>query len=109
MIEKLAEIEQKFERLTAELSDPEVLNNNDRLKRVSKERASLERMVETFREYRDISKQLDETMAMLEDKDPDVRTMAREEFPGLREQKTVLEEKLKLLLLPKDPNDDKDI
>ncbi len=109
MIEKLEEIQQKFERLTAELSDPEVLGNAERLRRVSKERAGLEKVVEAFREYKSVARQLEETLVMLEDKDPDVRDMAREELPGLKEQRTALEENLKILLLPKDPNDDKDV
>jgi peptide chain release factor 1 len=109
MKEKLREIEQKFERLTAELSDPEVLGDSARLKRVSKERASLEKLVETYRESVSVDQQVAEAEAMLEDKDPDMRAMAREELPGLRERKATLDEELKVLLLPKDPNDDRDV
>jgi peptide chain release factor 1 len=109
MLDKLAEIERKFERLTAELSDPDVLGDPVRLKRISKERAGMETVVDAFREFKTVSSHLDEALAMLEDKDPDVREMAREEIPGLKDQKTRLEEKLKLLLIPKDPDDDKDV
>jgi peptide chain release factor 1 len=109
MIDKLLEIEQKFERLTAELSDPEVLGSSDRLRRVSKERASLEPVVDAFRDFQAVSTQLAETQAMLEDADPDMREMAREELPQLKERRAGLEAALHLLLLPKDPADDKDV
>lgn len=109
MIDKLEEIQQKFERLTAELSDPEVLGNAERLKRVSKERASLEKIVEAFVEYKAVAAQLGDAQAMLEDKDPDLREMAKEELQTLRPRRDALEDQLKILLLPKDPNDDKDV
>ena len=109
MLEKLEEIQGKFERLTAELSDPEVLGSAERLRRVSKERAGLEKVVETFREFKSVDTQLSEALSMLEDGDPDVRDMAREELPSLKERRAALEESIKILLLPKDPNDDKDV
>jgi peptide chain release factor 1 len=109
MFEKLQEIEQKFDRLTAELSDPDVLGDADRLRHVSKERASLEPVVEAFREYTSVAREFETTSALQEDKDPDVREMAREELPRLRERKAALEEKLKLLLVPQDPNDNKNV
>jgi peptide chain release factor 1 len=109
MLEKLEEIQDKFERLTAELSDPEVLGSAERLRRVSQERAGLEKVVEAFREFKSVDTQLAETLAMLEDADPDVRDMAREELPSLKVRRGELEEALKILLLPKDPNDDKDV
>jgi peptide chain release factor 1 len=109
MIDKLDEIERKYERLTAELSDPEVLGDSSRLRAVSKERSSVEPVVEGYRAFKDVTTQLNEALAMLEDKDPDVREMAKEELPGLRAQKADLDQKLKLLLVPQDPNDGKDV
>jgi len=109
MIDKLEEIQLKFERLTAELSDPDVLGNAERLRRVSKERSDLEKVVEAFREYKSVSGQLKDTLAMLEESDEELREMAKEELPGLRERSAALEEELKILLLPRDPNDDKDV
>jgi peptide chain release factor 1 len=109
MFDKLEEIEKKFERLTAELSDPDVLSDAERLKSVSKERASLEPVAEAYREHRHVTGQIQEAMALLEDKDQGVREMAKEEVAGLKDQLAKLEEKLKLLLVPKDPNDEKNV
>lgn len=109
MRDKLEEIQAKYERLTAELSDPEVLADNERLRRVTKERSSLEPVVQAFVEFKSVDAQLTEALALLEDSDPDVREMAREEVPELREQRARLEGELKVGLLPKDPDDDKDV
>ena len=107
MDDKLQEIEQKFERLTADLGNPEVIGDRTRFSQVAKERAQLEPLVEAFREYKQAKKQRDESKAALED--PDLRELAMEELPALNEKVRVLEEKLKILLLPKDPNDERSV
>lgn len=109
MIDKLEEIEIKFERLTAELSDPEVLGDTQRLTRITRERSRLEAVVEAWRGLRNLREQLEETRELLEDSDADIRSMAREELPQLQEAVTLAEEQLRFLLLPRDPNDDKDV
>ncbi len=109
MTDKLEELSRKFEHLTAELSDPEVLGNQERLKSVSKERAGLEKIVETYRERTDVDRQLADLHAMLGDQDPEVRQMAKDELPGLQARRDSLDEKLKILLLPKDPCDERDV
>src|SRR5258707_7557491 len=101
--DKLQEIEQRFERLTADLGNPEVIGDRSRFSQVAKERAQLEPLVEAFREYQQAKKQLDETRLMLDD--PEMRELAREELPALETRAATLNEKLKILLLPKDPND----
>jgi len=85
--EKLQEIEHRFERLTADLGNPEVIGDRSRFSQVAKERAQLEPLVETFREY----------------------DLALEELPPLREKLLQLNERLKILLLPKDPNDERSV
>ncbi len=107
MNDKLQEIEQRFERLTADLGNPEVIGDRARFSQVAKERSQLEPLVEAFREYRHVQKDLDEHRAMLED--AEMRDLAREELPALEQRAAVLLEKVKILLLPKDPNDERSV
>jgi peptide chain release factor 1 len=105
--DKLTEIEQRFERLTADLGNPEVIGDRSRFSQVAKERSQLEPLVDAFREYKNARKHVEETRALLDD--PELREMAREELPGLEKQLAELQEKLKILLLPKDPNDERSV
>jgi peptide chain release factor 1 len=107
--DKLQEIEQRFERLTADLGNPEVIADRGRFSQVAKERAQLEQLVETFREYKRIKAELDEYRAALEDADAEMRAMAREEVPRLQPKVEELNERLKILLLPRDPNDERSV
>jgi peptide chain release factor 1 len=109
MIDKLDEVEQRFERLTAELSNPEVLSDSAKLQKVAKERSAIEKLVETYRVYKKVLGDLRGVDEMLASSDPDMKAMAREELPALKERREQLEEELKLLLLPRDPNDEKDV
>ncbi len=109
MIDKLEDVERRFERLTADLSNPDVLADSAKLQKVSKERAGLEKLVDTFRTYRKVLADLNEVEAWLGSSDPDEKAYAREALPGLKEQREALEGQLKLLLLPKDPNDEKNV
>jgi peptide chain release factor 1 len=109
MIDKLEEVERRFERLTADLSNPETLGDSAKLQKVSKERAGLEKLVDTFRTYRSVLQDLAQVEEWLATGGPDEKAMAREELPGLKEKRDSLESELKILLLPKDPNDDKDV
>jgi peptide chain release factor 1 len=107
--EKLQEIEQRFERLTADLGNPEVIADRARFSQIAKERAQLEQLVETFREYKRVKADLEGNQALLQDSDPDVRDMAKEELPALQAKASELSERLKILLLPRDPNDDRSV
>ena len=109
MDDKLQEIERRFERLTADLGNPEVISDRARFAAVSKERAQLEPLVEAFRDYQKARAELDGNKALLEDKDADLREMARAELPALQAKVDKLNEKLKVLLLPKDPNDERSV
>lgn len=109
MIDKLDEVEQRFERLTADLSNPSVLADSARLQKTSRERASIEKLVETYRELKKLAADIADHQALLESGDPEFKVLAREELPGLHERRVAIEETLKLLLLPKDPNDDKNV
>src|SRR4051794_28299930 len=109
MIDKLEEVERRFERLTADLSNPDVLADSAKLQKVSKERAGLEKLVETFRTYRKVLDDLKEVEAWLDGGDADEKAYAREALPGLKQQRDEQEAQLKILLLPKDPNDEKNV
>jgi peptide chain release factor 1 len=90
MIDKLEEVERRFERLTADLANPETLQDSDKLRKVMKERSSLEKLVETFRAYRGVVGDLKAVDEMLGSSDPAEKEMAREELPGLKQRRDEL-------------------
>jgi peptide chain release factor 1 len=107
--EKLEQIERRFEQLTAELADPIVINDGDAYRKAAKAHSDLSDMVAKFREWKKASSELAETRAMAADKDPEIRAMAADEVLRLEPLVIEIEEQLKVLLLPKDPNDEKDV
>jgi peptide chain release factor 1 len=110
MFQKLDEIELKFERLTNDLADPEVSQNAVRLQKVAKERSQLEPLVDTYRTYKKVRSELQEDEALASNgEDPDIKAMAKEELPRLKHEIGQLEVRLKVLLLPKDPNDERNV
>jgi peptide chain release factor 1 len=104
---KLSAVENRFEELTAKLSDPEVLAQTQLMQKLAKEHSDLRELVETFRTHRDVSLRLMEAREL--QKDPEMRELARAEEGQLLAEQGQLEERLTFLLLPKDPNDDKNI
>ncbi|HEX9399074.1 MAG TPA: peptide chain release factor 1 [Anaeromyxobacter sp.] len=109
VLRKLDAIEGRFEELTHQLSDPAVASSGERFKKVSKERASIEATVNALRAWRKLVKDVEENEALLADKDPDVREMAKEELAQLRPLVEPAENQLKVYLVPKDPADEKDV
>lgn len=109
MFQKLEELEKRYLELTDKLADPKIAGDNKKYQKLNKERTDLEDLVTVFRDYRRNQQNLAENKNLLEEKDPGIREMAKAEIPELENRIKVLEEKLKLLLLPKDPNDDKNI
>jgi len=107
--DKLQEIEEKFERLTADLGDPGVLSDPARYRQMAKDRAQLEPLVDAFRDFKRVRAEVQGNEALLADPDADVRQMARDELPALKAELARLEDKLKLLLVPRDPNDERDV
>jgi peptide chain release factor 1 len=107
LLAKLAAVERRYEELGAKLSDPEVLARAGQMQKLSKEHADLRELIETLRVYREVGRSFDEAREL--ERDPEMREMARQEQAQLEVEQTRLEEQLKLLLLPKDPNDDKNI
>ena len=109
MFAKLGQVEQRFEMLEHRLSDPALANNPNELRAISKERSDLETLVATYRIFKRVEEELAQNKALMEDKDADMRAMAKEEINRLSAEKTKLEAELTILLLPKDPNDGKNI
>ena len=107
--EKLDDVEQRFERLTADLSNPAVIADSTKLRALSRERASIEKLVETYRAYKKLIVELKGNEELLESSDPELKAMARDELPALKARRAEMEEELKVLLLPKDPNDEKNV
>ncbi len=109
VLKKLEAIEQRFEELTVQLSDPAVASSGERFRKVSKERASIEATVNALRAYRKLQQDVADNETLLQEKDPELREMAKEELNQLSPRLEPAEEQLKLYLVPKDPNDEKDV
>jgi peptide chain release factor 1 len=111
LLEKLRSVESTFHELTRRLADPEVATDPTELQRVAKSRASLEETVETFDQWKTTQKELGEAQEILKESasDPELREMASLEVSELSERLETLEQKLKVLLLPRDPNDERNI
>ena len=109
MFDKLEAYRIRFEQLEAQLADPEVIQNQELYTRLTKEHASLAEVVEKYAQYRDNHAQIEDLTQMVEDDDPDIAAMAREELAARQQEEKKLIEELKFLLLPKDPNDDKNV
>ena len=109
MFKRIKEIESRYEELERLLSDPEVIAKQAAYQRFAKEHADLRELVETFRLYERTEAQIREDQELLRGPDEDIREMAKEELPVLKEALDGLEERLKRLLLPKDPNDERNV
>ena len=110
MFERLDQIEARYEELTQALASPEIMNDSAKYQKTAKAHSELTPVVEKYREYKDLRKGIGDSKAMLiEEKDPDMRAYAQEELDKLESRVGGVEEELKLLLLPKDPNDEKNV
>jgi peptide chain release factor 1 len=106
---KLDEMERRYEELTAQMADPAVINDSTQYRKVTKEQSGLSEMVGKYREWKTAHQNLEEARVMLSDADQDLREMARDEVTRLEPQLVQIEQDIKIMLLPKDPNDDKNI
>ncbi len=110
MLDKLQKVEEHFAEVEARLSDPSVIADVGKFTALTREHAALEPIVKTFRQYKRITAQIDEDKALLETADDeDLKTLAAEELDELKKSKAVLDSQLPIMLLPKDPNDDKNV
>ncbi|WP_175073436.1 peptide chain release factor 1 [Terribacillus sp. AE2B 122] len=110
MLDRLQALEDRYEKLNELLSDPDVISDTNKLREFSKEQAGLTDVVQAYREYKDISTQVEDAKTMLaEEKDPEIIEMAKAEISELSPRLLELEEQMRILMLPKDPNDDKNV
>lgn len=110
MFENLDDILMKYEDINAELSSPDVTSDQNRFRRLMKEQSDLTPLVEAYTAYKKANQDIEDSLAMLdEESDEDMREMLKEELSAAKDKSAELEEKIKILLLPKDPNDDKNV
>ena len=110
MFDRLEDLLQRFEELMLELNDPSIANDQDRFRKLMKEQANLTPIVEAYREYKQCRDTVEESLAILdEESDEEMRELAKEELNDSKARIEELENELKILLLPKDPNDDKNV
>ena len=107
--EKLDQMETRFEDLNRHMADPAVIGDNDAYRKVSKSRSEIEEVVTKYREYKHFLQNMEEGKLMLGESDPEMRQMAEEEVARMEPELKRVEDELRVLLLPKDPNDDKNI
>ncbi len=110
MFERLNQIEAKYEELTQALASPEVINDSAKYQKTAKAHSEISEIVEKYREYKDLQRGIEESRTMIADEsDADLRAYAQEELTRLEERMVQAEADLKVLLLPKDPNDEKNV
>lgn len=110
MFDKLDDLLIRYEEIMSELHEPTVANNQERFRKLMKEQSDLTPIVEAYTEYKKCNQDIEDSLSMLEmESDEDMREMLKEELSGAKKRVEELEETMKILLLPKDPNDDKNV
>ncbi|MGC8926818.1 MAG: peptide chain release factor 1 [Myxococcota bacterium] len=109
MYEKLSEIEKRFEELSGRMTDPQLISNRSEFEKVAKERAQLEPIVEKFKKLKSKEKELQDAKEVLSSQDAEMKELAKVEVESLSAEIERLKEEIKILLLPKDPNDEKNV
>lgn len=107
--DRLDLIEEKYEELTKQLSDPDIVSDIKKMTAIAKEHRNAEKVVEKYREYKNVIKSIEDLKEMAKDSDQEIREMAEMELEELKPRVPILEEELTIMLLPKDPNDDKNV
>src|SRR6185369_4203802 len=107
MFERLVEVERRYEELERQLVDPNVIANRREFTKLAKERSQLEETVARWRERKRLAQDVDEHRELMREKDPELRELAKAELPALEARLVELDATLKRLLLPKDPNDER--
>lgn len=107
MFDKLEELEKKYDELNKLISDPEIISDQENWKKYMKERSRMQDVVEKYKEYRNVKKQMEDDEELMQDKD--MKEMAQDDFYKCKEEIEKIEEQLKFLLLPKDENDDSNV
>jgi peptide chain release factor 1 len=107
LLARLDDLERRFEQLGAQLADPALVSDPERYRQAAKSYADLERTVQKYREYREVDRQVGQSTALLQDEE--MRAMAREDLQALETRRAALLAELRTLLLPRDPNDEKNV
>jgi peptide chain release factor 1 len=109
MFDKLIGVEERFTEIEKQLSDPQIVNDQNAYQKYVREHAELNKVVTAYRNYRQTLQDLEESQELLKDADPEIKDLARDEIATLTREKEIIEAELKTLLLPKDPNDEKNV
>jgi peptide chain release factor 1 len=108
--EKLDKLVENYKKLNSKLSDPEVINDSDKYQKLLKKHAKLKKIVDKYKEYKEAKEGIEEAEEMIElEDDPEMQALFEEEIEELKPKKEKLEEKLPIMLLPDDPNDEKNV
>jgi peptide chain release factor 1 len=108
-LDKLEQIQQQFEKIEERLSEPDVASNRELYQKLAKERADLSELAITYRRYKSVLAGIAESKELLHDEDAELRDLASKELESLEAERIDLEQKLRVLILPRDPNDDKNV
>ena len=109
ILNKLRDIELRYRELEGQLSDPQIVSKQNLYQKYAKEHSDLTALVEVIRQYEKIRTHIEEYQGFLDGNDAELRDIVKEEMPQLQQDKALFEEKLRVMLLPKDPNDDKNV
>jgi peptide chain release factor 1 len=109
MFHKLDEVEKRYQELERLLADSKVLANPKEMQKLARERAEIAKLVETYRVYKKVSEEIQESRNLLLESDEEMRELAKAELQSLKERQAALEQEIKVLLLPKDPRDEKNV
>ncbi len=108
VLSKLEELNRRYEELNIELANPDIISDPGKLKKIAKEQSDLDEIIKTYRQFTEVSREINDLEAMIQAaEDPELVEMAREDLPVLKERHEEIERQLNVLLLPKDPNDEK--
>ncbi|WP_419804590.1 peptide chain release factor 1 [Terriglobus sp.] len=109
MFDRLEQLENRYKELEQDLADPSIISDQQRFQKSAKQHRDMEPVIERYREYKQVQTGIADAKSMLAEPDPDLRAMAQEELSALEGRLPEIEEQLKIMLLPKDPNDDKNV
>ncbi len=109
LLNKLENLEEKLKQLEEELSNPELVKNPKKYQEIAKEHKDLSNLIQLYKKYQQVSKQIEDTKSLLNSSDEEMKLLAEEEIEQLKKEQKELEKQIELSLLPKDPNDDKNV
>jgi peptide chain release factor 1 len=109
VLDRIQRLAARYDEITQLMADPDVLADYGRLQELGQERSELDELVQAYHRYQEVQRQIDDNRLLLDDGDPELRSLAEMEVAGLEAEQEQLDQEMKRLLLPKDPNDDKNV